>query len=217
MSGRNSQREGGRGPRFVPEILAAAGIMLLLGLGLWNYYFESPCRVEIDCRGMDIDVNRLRAWEKQERDSYNGILDLAGWRIEKQQTVASVSTGRRKMSSVAAVYGSASLVWPAKILSGDYALPYPAGPDDGPEAASFRARPSCILTRELSEELFGSSDTAGELVLCGGETLTVAGVIDRDGLYLLKAASEGPVEYAAFRMAKRWQAEAKARQRAEGG
>ncbi len=218
-----------RWPGPAAEILAAAGILLLGGLGLWSRYFAEPCRVEADCRGYGIDVKQMMEWERQEREGYNGILDMAGWRVENQQTVTAVSTGRKKTSGVVAVCGSASLVYPSALLSGNCELP-DARPESGDaengaetssqaDGTAYRggqSRPSCILTGELSDALFGSGDTAGELVEIGGEVLTVAGVIDRGGLCLLRAASDGAVEYAAFRMSRRYQAEEKVRQRIRG-
>lgn len=200
----------------VPEALSAAGIVILLAAGIRGYLFASPCRVETDCRGLDISVEQMKAWEEQEKDGYNGILDMAGWRTEKQQTVTAVSTGRSKVSGIVAVYGSASLVYPAKILSGDYALPYVDDPRGGTVGYSKGAA-ACILSAELSDALFGSTDTAGELVKAGGELLAVAGVIDEEGVFLLRRADSGQIEYAAFRMSRRYQAEAKARQRVGAG
>lgn len=205
---------------WLPEILSAAGIGILLAVGIRGYLFMSPCRIETDCRGLDISVEQMKTWEEQEKGGYNGILDMAGWRTEKQQTVTAVSTGRSKVSGIVAVYGSASLVYPAKILAGDYALPYADG--SGGAAAGDTAEgtlalswhlPACILSAELSDALFGSTDTAGELVKAGGELLAVAGVIDKEGVFLLRRADSGQIEYAAFRMSRRYQAEAKARQR----
>ena len=187
----------------LPETLSAAGIVILLAFGVRGYLFASPCRVETDCRGLDISVEQMKAWEEQEKGGYNGILDMAGWRTEKQQNVTAVSTGRSKVSGIVAVCGSASLVYPAKILSGDYILPYAEG----------FGRAACILSAELSDALFGSTDTAGELVKAGSELMAVAGVIDKEGVFLLRRADSGQIEYAAFRMSRRYQAEAKARQR----
>ncbi len=253
---------------WLPEALSAVGIVILLAAGIRGYLFASPCRVETDCRGLDISVEQMKAWEEQEKGGYNGILDMAGWRTEKQQSVTAVSTGRSKVSGIVAVYGSASLVYPAKILSGDYILPYAegfggsgaadggmagnsvagggtagngaaggaadggmagdskeagatetlkgdvlgTGASGGTPALSWRM-PACVLSGELSDALFGSTDTAGELVRIGGELLAVAGVIDKEGVFLLRRADSGQIEYAAFRMSRRYQAEAKARQR----
>ena len=86
------------------------------------------------------------------------------------------------------------------------------GASGGTPALSWHL-PACVLSAELSDALFGSTDTAGELVKAGGELLAVAGVIDREGVFLLKRADSGQIEYAAFRMSRRYQAEAKARQR----
>ncbi len=196
----------------LPEAFSAAGILILLAAGIRGYLFGSPCRIETDCRGLDISVEQMKSWEEQEKGGYNGILDMAGWRTEKQQTVTAVSTGRSKVSGIVAVYGSASLVYPAKILSGDYALPYAEGFGDGAPVLSWHL-PACILSAELSNALFGSTDTAGELVKAGGELLAVAGVIDKEGVFLLRQTDSGQIEYAAFRMFHRYQAEEKARQR----
>ncbi len=210
--------------------LSAAGIAALLSFALWTYFFTTPCRVEEDCRGMEVDEAQIRSWEEQERENPSGILlDTAGWRVGDQQAVSAVSTGRQKTSSVLEVCGSAALVFPVKILSGDYALPYEAesGGDGTRDASSqtpetaagtvSRNPPACILTKELSDALFGSTDSAGETVKVGDEVLTVAGVIDKEGFCLLKSAAGGRMDYVAFRMRRHYQARALARQLIEGG
>lgn len=250
--------------RHVPEFLAAAGAAAMLGAAGWTYLFGSPCRVEADCRGLGIDVDQMKSWEEQEKDGYSGIISMAGWRFEKQQIVTSVSTGRRKPSSVVAVYGSASLAYPAKLLSGNCELPWAekttgvsggsggtaennisaaaagssgvnngaaennvsaaaAGPSGANSGAAANDAPvaaagvsACILTAELSDALFGSFDTAGELVKVGDELLAVTGVIDREGCCLLRPAAGGTIEYAAFWLSERYQAGIKVRQRVRG-
>lgn len=211
-------------------LLSAAGIAVLFSIALWTYFFVTPCRIEADCRGMEVDAAQIRSWEEQERANPGGILDMAGWRIGGQQAVFAVSTGRRKTSAVLEVCGSAALVFPAEILSGDYALPsYETESGGGgmgnassqtPEMAAgalSRIPPACILTKELSDALFGSTDSAGETVKVGDEILTVAGVIDKEGLFLLKSAAGGRMDYVAFRMSRRYQARARARQLVTGG
>lgn len=188
--------------KILPEVLSVLGILILLAAGLWTYFFRMPCRIEADCRGRGIDAAQIRGWEEQEKDSYGGIIGMAGWRTENMRTVSSPGTGRQKLSEVTGVYGEADLVYPAKLLSGAYE--FPAYTD------------ACILTADLSDALFGSTDTAGELVKAGGELLVVAGVIDRDGFCILKPIREGPIEYAAFRFTRRYQAKARAWQRIGG-
>ncbi len=185
------------------DIFLAAGILVMSLAALWGYYFAVPCRVEEDLRGLGIDVARMMQWEKEEKDRESGILDMAGWRIERTAQIVSVSTGRKTTAGVIAVYGNAALVSPAGILSGDYALP--AGTEAG----------ACILTKDLSDALFGSTDTAGELIRIGDELLAVSGVIDKEGPTLLRASSEGPLEYAAFRISRRFRARQKAIMRIE--
>ncbi len=191
----------------LPELAAVLGILALAGGWAWSYCFMTPCRVEIDCRGRGIRVEEVITWGNQESAGYNGIQDIAAWRLETSQTVTSVSTGRRAAASIAAVCGNAGLAYPAKILSGSCSL---AGAYD--PGGTMRPDGFCIITAELSDALFGSSETAGELVRTGEELLSVAGVIDRKGKLLLHAAAEGQIEYAAFRMSSRYQAESRARQ-----
>lgn len=271
-----------RAARLLPEVISAVGILAILGVGLWSWFFCSPCRGVTDCRGRDIDVEQMKVWEERARDGTSDILAMAGWRIERMETVMSVSTGRQATTSVLSVYGDAALVEPAKILAGDYALldlkngKWGNGKLEGSEAESKEAdgrgnedgksavqeadgganedgkpegkeadgranegrepgsrRPGCILTRELSDALFGSTDTVGEGIRiresirtgAGSQTgkesrteeeiLIVRGVIDKEGKWLLRPVSEGSIESVAFRMRSRYQAEAKARQMME--
>ncbi len=207
------------------ELVSIAGILVILCGGLWYYFFCVPYRTFTDCRGRDIDVAQMKIWEEQEKENYSDILSMAGWRTEKMETVWSVSTGRRSLTGVVGVYGDASLVYPAKILAGDYALSVwddgnyaPARNDENHELSAReggrpqKGRRDCVLTGELSDDLFGSTDTAGELIQTEDEILVVQGVIDREGKWLLKPVSDGPVEYVSFRMSRRYQAEEKARQ-----
>ncbi len=191
----------------LPELAAVLGILALAGGWAWVYCFMTPCRVEIDCRGRGIRVEEVITWGNQDAAGYNGIQDIAAWRLENRQTVMSISTGRKSTASIAGVCGNAGLAYPAKILSGNCSL---AGAYD--PGGTMRPAGSCVITAELSEALFGSSETVGELVRAGEELLSVAGVIDRKGKMLLHAAEEGQIEYAAFRMSSRYQAESRARQ-----
>lgn len=231
----------------LPELISAVGILAILGVGLWSWFFCSPCRIVTDCRGRDIDVEQMKVWEERARDGTSDILAMAGWRIERMETVTSTSTGRQATTSVLGIYGDAALVEPAKILAGDYALLYlkngkwgnrkPEGKEADGRANEGREpgsrRPGCILTRELSDALFGSTDTVGEGIRiresirtgAGSQTgkesrteeeiLIVRGVIDKEGKWLLRPVSEGSIESVAFRMRSRYQAEAKARQMME--
>ncbi len=199
------------------ELISIAGILAILCGGLWFYFFCTPYRTFTDCRGRDIDVAQMKIWEEQEKENYSDILSMAGWRTEKMQTVWSISTGRRALTGTIGVYGDASLVYPAKILSGDYALPVLDGKDHDistsqNDGRKRNRRSSCILTGELSDDIFGSVDTAGELVRTENEILVVRGVIDKKGKFLLKPLSDGPIEYISFRTRRRYQAEALARQ-----
>lgn len=195
--------------KLLPELFFTIGILVILCAGLGTWLFCMPCRIEADCRGRDIDVKQMQIWEEQAKDGSYGILAMAGWRTERMQTVSSVSTGRRALTMVTGVCGDAALVYPAKILAGNYALP--ATDDEKLQNGKNGRiqRSGCILTGELSDELFGSLDTAGELVKTEDGILVITGVIDKDGKQLLKPVSEGDLEYAAFRVPRRWQAEEK--------
>lgn len=161
-----------------------------------------PGHIKVDCRGCQVDVNVIRRWEKEERDGYLGLTGIAGWRVENQAAVRAVSTGRSKKTQVIGVCGPMDLVYPADILSGSYGL----AAEDG----------YCVLSGELAYELFGGTDAAGEQVSMGDRVLTVAGVIDKKGIYLLHPVSEGPLEQLALQFKNGYRMKDKAKELLSG-
>ena len=155
--------------------------MVAAGWGLAYAMLEKPGPVTVDCRGQNIDVETLRSWEKQEKDGYLGLVGIAGWRVESQEEVTAVSTGKRSRTRVTGIYGPMDLVYPAKILAGNYGFASESG--------------YCVLSEALAYELFGNTDIAGEQCRFDGQILTVAGVIDKKEKYLLLPITEGRIEH----------------------
>ncbi len=182
-------------------VLLTAAVAALLAWGGWILCFRTPCRVELDCRGYGTDNVRLEELMEREAERSGGlILDMVGWKIREQAEIFSVSTGRRRTVPVSVVCGSAGLAYPQTLLSGGSEL--------------SRGGNFCLLSGELSDRLFGSTDTAGETVLLGEDAFVVEGVIDLEGEWLIRPAADGEeflLDGAAFSVARRWQA----RERAE--
>lgn len=158
---------------------AAAGLAMGCML-VWHYVIWSPCRMESDCRGQGIQAESLKRWEEQGRGDALEITGLAGWRREEQQTVTSVSTGRRQRSQVTAVYGEMELAMPSKILSGRCGLDV---------EGSY-----CVLSESLAGHLFGSVDVAGECVKIGDKPCIVVGVVENEEDILMIPMKEGKIE-----------------------
>jgi len=191
--------------RIVSVAAAAAATLVLatvLGIAGWWWLFGRSCRVEIDCRGCDVEVMTLKRWEEQEKDGYLGILDLAGWRTQPQQMVSSISTGRREVSSVIGVYGTMELACPGKLLSGSYGI---VGAMDG-----------CVVSEGLADVLFGGADVAGELIRADGQLLKIAGVVEKEEDLLIIPVENGEIEYVTARMNPVFQAEERLQQLLEG-
>lgn len=154
--------------------------MAAAGWGLAYAMLDADKTVTVDCRGRNIDVESLRRMEQQQKDGYLGLVGIAGWRVEDQGEVTSVSTGKRQRTKVTGVYGPMDMVYPAKILSGSYGLAVERG--------------YCVLSEGLAYELFGDTDIAGEQCRFGGEILTVAGVIEKKEMILMRPVTEGRME-----------------------
>lgn len=163
---------------------------------VWHW-INLPCVVRKDCRGKGIDVERIKALEEEEKDGALGILRIAGWRIEEEETVSSVSTGRKETTRIIGVYGAMELVEEAGIACGRYGLAAEEG--------------YCVLSEALARELFGGTDVAGEWVRVGKEKLFVAGVIEKDEAVLLKPIEEGELEMVAVELDSRMGAKGRGR------
>lgn len=171
----------------IVQVLEAAlvGICILAmaGTAAWYWMFFRPYCVRVDCRGRGFDVETVKQWEKQGEQGAFGMERAAGWRIEKQQSICSVSTSRRQRAKIICVYGAMDLAEPGDILSGRYGLAM--GED------------YCVLSGDLARNLFGSVQVAGEWVKIGTEKMMVAGVVDKEGDFLMRPVTEGRVEQVA--------------------
>ena len=162
--------------------MAAAALVMAAALA-WYYFFGVPCRMEADCRGRGVEAEALKQWEETEEGRSMGIRAIAGWRVEEQEIVSSVSTGRRQRSRVTAVYGSMDLVLPGKILDMGYGM-------DGQEGY-------CVVTSGLASCLFGSTAVSGECIRAGGRYFIIGKVVENQEAMLLIPMDEGSVEYVA--------------------
>ena len=170
----------GSAAQALAGILLTATAMAIGGMVYWNYMFRMPCRMEADCRGKRVEAGTMKRWEEREEEGYLGIVNMAGWRVDEQQIVCSVSTGRRRTTKVVSVYGSMELVEKADILCGRYGLDV-----DGDY---------CVLCSGLASHLFGSTQVAGECVKVGQERFIVAGVIEKEEDMVMIPMTEGPVD-----------------------
>lgn len=166
------------------------GFIVLIGAALfgmlwWNYMFHTPCRMEVDCRGKGIETKIMRQWEirEEEGDSYLGILKMAGWRVDEEQTVCSVSTGRKRVAKVLSIYGSMELVEETDILCGRYGL-------------DVEGR-FCVLSKGLAGHLFGCTEVAGECIKMERDRFIVAGVVDIEEDFLMIPMNEGRIDHLA--------------------
>jgi len=161
-------------------VACVVGVLITGGVLGWYWQFRMPYCVRMDCRGQEIDVEMMKRWEEREELRNLGILRMAGWRMERQQVVSSVSTTRRQRAEVICVYGAMELAEPANLLCGRF----------GWEAGENY----CVLSEELARHLFGCVEVAGEWVIVGQEKLQVAGVIEKEEDFLLLPMKEGRVE-----------------------
>ncbi len=189
----------GRGKRravswFLAGVLAA-GILAALAAAGQYWLFDRPYRACEDCRGQEIDVETMKRWEERAQDGSLGIVRMAGWRTGPDETVTSVSTGRRQRAGVTCVYGSMELTDRGDLLWGRMGI---QGEED-----------FCVISEELARNLFGSVDVVGECVKAGDRTLAVAGVMDEDGETVMIPVAEGNVEYLSVEFDGRMGAEGK--------
>lgn len=146
----------------------------------WEW-MNKECVVRVDCRGRGIGVEWMKEWEDGVNGAWGlGVKRMAGWRVEADEVVSSVGTGREKKTQVIGVYGGMELVEPVKVLCGRYGLVE----EDG----------YCVVSEGLAEALFGSVEIAGEEVLTGEKKLVVAGVIEKGEEVLLLPVKEGELE-----------------------
>lgn len=175
--------------RWILEIVLIAAVLAIGGAILWYWLFYMPYRIHTDCYGREITVETMKYWEKREENGSLGIVRIAGWRTERQQIVSSISTARKQRTQVLCVYGSMELADPAPILSGRYGLAVEGD--------------YCILSESLARTLFGSTEVAGECIKIENETMTIAGVIEKEEDFLMIPAKEGTIEQLAIEFRSR--------------
>lgn len=183
------------GAVLLMSVMVGAALLIYLAVG-------RPGRIMVDCRGYQVDVNVMKRWEKEERNGYLGLTNMAGWRVENRGAVSAVDTGKSQKTQVIGVWGPMDMVYPADILSGSYGLAV----EDG----------YCVLSGELAFDLFGGTDAAGERISMEGRILTVAGVIDKKGDYLLHPVTEGPFEQLALQFKNSYKMRDKAQELLDG-
>ena len=204
------ERKNGRIKKLRKAARALAWLFLLAGVSrtvsgrVWSCLFLAPYRLEADCAGGGVDVGQIRQWEEWAKRGAQGVTDIAGWRIEGERDVASDSTGRKRKARILGVYGNMDLVFPVETLSGSYGLTGREG--------------SCVLSEGLADALFGSVDVVGERVCYQGANqenggwergLIVAGVIKKEGEYLLIHVEEGGIDALAVEFSMGFQAREK--------
>ena len=153
---------------------------------VWRLWFLIPCRVEADCRGRETSVEDIRQWEEQDDQGALGLFRLDGWRIDREQQVFSVNTGRHQSARIISVYGSMELAGQGELLCGRYGLPL---------EGDF-----CVVTEALARELLGSTWILGEPLQLGGRRMTVAGVIRSQERILLMPMEEGVIQQLAVEL-----------------
>ena len=166
--------------RWILVIFLIATVLAVGGAIGWYWLFYMPYSISTDCYGREITVETMKYWEKREEQGSLGIVRIAGWRIEQPQIVISVSTAIKQRAQVFCVYGSMELADPAPILCGRYGLAVEGN--------------YCILSESLARNLFGSIDIAGECIKIKNQKMTVAGVIEKEGDFLMMPAKEGNIE-----------------------
>ncbi|MCI8887354.1 MAG: ABC transporter permease [Hungatella sp.] len=166
--------------RYMLGFVLAAAVMAAAGAACWDYVCSRPCFVKMDCRGLGIDVETMKRWEKREEKGGLGIINMAGWSVGEQQLVSSVSTGRKHLSNVVLVYGSMELAVQSQILEGRCGLDV---------EGNF-----CVLSEGLARHLFGSTDVTGECVKTEKQVFLVAGVTGEEEDILMIPMESGEVE-----------------------
>lgn len=147
-------------------------------------FYKSPRRVEADCRLKKVTMEDIKNIEQQEKDGVSGLLNISAWRYGDVGEAAGLPSGQRRETGTVYVYGSMSLAFPAPVLSGSY--------------DQVMGEKDCVLTKELSFKLFGSTDTSGCRITFHGKTYRVTAVIDKKEEILMLPAKEGKVEETVF-------------------
>ena len=86
--------------RFLIVWLVIAAAVFVTGTAAFWHWIKQPCVFREDVRGKGIHVEDIKRLEEKEKDGAMGILRIAGWRTEKEQSVFSASTGRKEKAEV---------------------------------------------------------------------------------------------------------------------
>lgn len=189
-----------KGRKWDRVLNSVLGIGVMIGVWSWGVrgweWMNGECVVRVDCRGRGIGVEWMKEWEDGADGKWGlGVKRMAGWRVEVDEVVSSVKTGREERTQVIGVYGVMELVEPVEVLCGRYGLVE----EDG----------YCVVSEGLAEALFGSVEIAGEEVLAGEKKLVVAGVIEKGEEVLLLPVNEGEMEMLAVEVQGRMGAKEK--------
>lgn len=149
-------------------------------------YLNSPCRVETDCRFKKVQMEEILALQEQEKENggMTGLRAVAAWRFGEAGRVKEPFTGKYEETGTVYVCGSMPVAFPDPVLSGSY--------------EQIMSSDDCVVTKELSNALFGSVDTAGCNLILEGKCYRIAAVTDRKEMLILIPEEEGRVETAAF-------------------
>lgn len=169
--------------------LVIAAAVFVTGTAAFWHWIKQPCVFREDVRGKGIYVEDIKRLEEEEKDGAMGILRIAGWRTEKEQSVFSVSTGRKERAEVIGVYGSMELMEDRKGQIGRLGLDVEGE--------------YCVLSEKLARDLFGSTDILGEWVGMGKRKFLVVGVTKKEETALWIPIGEGEVEMLAVEMDSR--------------
>lgn len=169
--------------------LVIAAAVFVTGTAAFWHWIGQPCVFREDVRGKGIYVEDIKRLEEEEKDGAMGILRIAGWRTEKEQSVFSVSTGRKERAEVIGVYGPMELMEDRKGQIGRLGLDVEGE--------------YCVLSEKLARDLFGSTDILGEWVGMGKRKFLVVGVTKKEETVLWIPIGEGEVEMLAVEMDSR--------------
>lgn len=147
-------------------------------------YAKSPYRVEADCRYKKIRMEDMVALWEREKNGMTGLCDAAAWRFGDAQSVTEPMVGKGMEAGVVYVCGNMAVAFPASTLSGSY--------------GQLMGDGDCAVTKKLSYQLFGSTETVGCRLLLQGKTYRIAAVTDSEEPMIFIPEKTGRVEAAAF-------------------
>lgn len=176
---------------LIPVLTAVFGT----GTAAFWHWANKPYILQADIRGKGADIEWIKEQEKKQKDKAEGILRMAGWRIEKEQQVFSVSTTRKEMAQIIGVYGDMELAADTEIKCGRYGLAVEGD--------------YCILAEKLARELFGSTDILGEQIKLEKRNLIVVGITKEEKAILWLNIDAGNLEMLALEIDGRLREEVK--------